>query len=250
MPHHVDVAELRRAAIALNAGAFTARTHSRPELGGGDDLPVGLSLVVAGVAGGVGTSTVALAIAEAFGLDRLWDAAPAVASGLVGICERELGATDAHWREGRRGRLVVQRSPLDWSCTPGECPFPPEGAPAVLDAGWDVLSLRGARGWIAKVVLDSTTPVVLVSRCTVPALRRLQVALELVDPAGGRDVRVAITGLASKRWPREISQPAPLVLLHEAGRLAFVPEVKLLALRGLDSQPLPAAVLAAVSNLH
>lgn len=250
MPHPVDVAELKRAAVALHAGAFAMTSHTRLGMVGGDDLPAGLSLVVAGVAGGVGASTVALAIAEAGGMDRLWDVAPAVTSGLVGVCDRELGVTDALWREGRRGRLLVQRSPLDWSCTPGECPLPPQGDHAVLDAGWDVLSLRGARGWIAKVMFDSATPVVLVSRCTVPGLRRLEVALELVDPTGGRDVRVAITGLPSKRWPREITQPAPVARLEKAGRVAYIPETKVLAMRGLDSQSLPAAVLAAVSNLH
>ena len=75
-------------------------------------------------------------------------------------------------------------------------------------------------------------------------------ALELVDPTGGRDVRVAITGLPSKRWPREITQPAPVARLEKAGRVAYIPETKVLAMRGLDSQSLPAAVLAAVSNLH
>ena len=82
MPHPVDVAELKRAAVALHAGAFAMTSHTRLGMVGGDDLPAGLSLVVAGVAGGVGASTVALAIAAAEGVDRLWDAAPAVASGL------------------------------------------------------------------------------------------------------------------------------------------------------------------------
>ena len=78
---------------------------------GGDDLPAGLSLVVAGVAGGVGASTVALAIAEAGGMDRLWDVAPAVTSGLVGVCDRELGVTDAV-HDTRIADLICEASDL------------------------------------------------------------------------------------------------------------------------------------------
>ena len=242
----VSVGELQRAWLAVSRGEFRSLPPAEPwPLGGSESR-----LLVVGCAGQVGTSTVALALAETLAATRLVDCAPTVASGLVGVCDRELGRDHTGWRQGRRGRLLVQRSPLDWSCTPGECPLPPQGDHAVLDAGWDVLSLRGARGWIAKVVFDSTTPVVLVSRCTVPGLRRLEVALELVDPTGGRDVRVAITGLPSKRWPREITQPAPVARLEKAGRVAYIPETKVLAMRGLDSQSLPAAVLAAVSNLH
>ncbi|WP_232550079.1 hypothetical protein [Propioniciclava soli] len=251
MRRPADVAELKRAARALNAGMFaTPGAFAAPARGNQGGVPADLSVVVVGVAGGVGASTVSLALAESAGLERLWDAAPTVASGLVGVCDRELRDTDDGWRQGRRGGLLVQRSPLDWSCVPGQCPEPPDGGQAVLDAGWDALSLRGAPGWVSAALVNPSTPLVLVTRLTAPGMRRLEVALGQLWNTS-REVRVAITGSSPKhRWPREIPRPAALTDLLEAERVAHIPEVKALAVRGLDSQPVPAAVLAAVSNLH
>jgi hypothetical protein len=242
----VDVEVLKQMWRVVRAGGFDPRGQA-PVLAG--DRPDALARVVVGVAGGVGASTVALALAEVTGAERLWDAAPTVASGLVGVCDRELGVTEDGWQQGLRGELLVQRSPLTWSSTPGECPAPPAGGSAVLDAGWDALSLHGASGWPAAALADPGTPLVLVAQCTVPSLRRLAVVLHAVQD-DQRDIRVAITRLEHKRWPRDVPPPVALTHLQQAGHVTFIPDVRALATRGLDSQPLPPAVLAAVKNLH
>ena len=100
-----SLAELRAAYTALQAGTFAEvctdfptpvdTTHQLPELPG---LVVG----VVGVAAGIGTTTVALAVAEAVGAARLVELAAPHASGLAAASTAELG-TCAGWTLGQRG---------------------------------------------------------------------------------------------------------------------------------------------------
>lgn len=250
MSRPVDVAELKRAWDAVQAGQFAHRAARGHPMGTAlEAAPPLLATVVVGVAGGVGASTVALALAEASGAHRLVDCAPAVASGLVGVCDTELGLGERGWRQGRRGDLLVQRSPIDTSPTPEDCPTPPvDGGPAIVDLGWDAVNVLGTAGWIPTALTDPAVPLVIVTRCTIPLMRRLSVALDALQ-ATGRDVRVAVVGMRPRTWPRTVPQPETLRHLADSGRVIPIPEIGALTVRGLDSRPLPRSVLIAATNL-
>lgn len=246
MTRAVSVAELQRAWGALQRGAFRG-----PASAGGFVAAAGERLLaVVGVGGGVGASTVALALAEGLGAARLVDGAASTASGLVAACERELPASASGWARGRRGDLLVERCPLPLAGAPAACPLPPDaaGGVTVLDAGWDALALLGGDGWLSGTIRDPAVPLLLVARGTTPSLRRLDVALDALA-APGRTLAVAVLGPPLRRWPRHVTLPSAADALRRSGRLAVVPLVDALATRGLDAAPLPAPVRDAVNTL-
>lgn len=208
-------------------------------------------LVVCGAAGGVGASTLALALAEALG-GGLVDCAATASSGLVEVCDRELGVGEDGWVRGSRGRLTVFRSPQLLPTRPADLPeFPTASgavSPVVVDAGWDALVLADAPGWLPELARDPSVPLVLVAACTVPSLRRAEVALSLLD-ASTRRVLVAVTGLRGRRWPRHIPLPPTLATALRDGRLVGVPPLDALGVRGLTTAPLPAALAASARQL-
>ncbi len=92
----VSVGELQQAWIAVARGDFRTLPPAEPWPKGSSEQ----RLLVVGVAGQMGTSTVALALAEDRGAARLVDCAPTSTSGLVGVCDRELGRDANGWWEG------------------------------------------------------------------------------------------------------------------------------------------------------
>jgi hypothetical protein len=200
-------------------------------------------LVVAGHAG-AGASTVALAVAEGLAEAQqvqLVDYAEPVRSGLAVAPAIELGA-DGAWRRGRRGRLDVVR--LSRHPAGGDLPPLPDiddaGRLAVVDAGWS----------LTCALLDSPgslvgTPIVVVTRVTVPAVRQTEQVLAAVD---GEAV-VAAVGPA--RWPRlvEVSCGPRLGELRSRGQVVQVPIDRRLQIAGLTGDRLPKPVAAAGRSL-
>lgn len=88
---------------------------------------------------------------------------------------------------------------------------------------------------------------VVVSRASGPGLRRLETAVGLF---GVGRVHGVVVG-APKRWPRQLEhQLGPHIRqLRAESRLASVPLDSRIAAEGITTDPLPAALLAAVSPL-
>lgn len=199
-------------------------------------------VVVCGAAPAVGTSTVALALAGAVsGKARVVECCSASASGLAAASTAELGEFGQGWVRSDRDGLVIERR-ADRAGGPSEVPAPvagQQGAWTFLDCSWDVEGLVRSDGWLAEQV-RSAAAVVLVTRATVPGVRRLDVALCLL----GEPRAVAVLVGAGRRWPRPVQQAASAAVrrLRARGRLVCVPNDAHLALSGLTPDPLPAAV--------
>jgi len=242
----VSVGELQRAWWALQRGDYRHAASGHRVVRGAAERQV----LVVGAAGQAGASTLALALAEASAASRLVDCAPTAASGLVGVCDRELGRLPSGWWRGLRGDLLVERSPLHNAASADACPSAellPEGT-SVIDAGFDVSSVAAGEGWLGDMLRDQSVPVVVVARCTVPGLRRLAGALD-VALLPGRDVRVAVVGPPPRRWPRSMAAPPSVAALADQGRLVYVPLLDALAMNGLGVDPLPAPLLGAAKAL-
>ena len=107
-----SLAELRAAYTALHSGAFTTDPAPQPETAAEEvaERPAVADAVVGvvGVSGGVGTTTVALAIAEALGAARLVELTAPHTSGLAAASSAELG-TQHGWSLGTRDGLRLER---------------------------------------------------------------------------------------------------------------------------------------------
>src|SRR5674476_1055609 len=117
----------------------------------------------------------------------------------------------------------------------------------VLDVGWEIGQILATPGWLGGQVRGADL-VVLASTATVPGLRRLEGALDLL---AGTSTCAAVIGPKPKKWPRPaVGQAGPRTrALEEAGRLVAVPEDRALAIAGLDATPLPASLLHAAAML-
>ncbi|MGO0577728.1 hypothetical protein [Ornithinimicrobium panacihumi] len=262
----VSVAELRRAWHAVQDGRFRPGSTDLPprrtdeQDDAGDDTswtPGAPVLPVLGCHGCAGATTVAVAIATVLAQPvRVVEASRAGTSGLTGFATAELGETGSGWVRGHRDLLVLDRL-LDGCASPDQVPVPdpdpdldPQDGPLlnVLDAGWPTGTLVRSAGWLRSSVLDAEA-VVLVTTATVPGLRRLEGVLHELDalPAG---VAVAVQGPRRRRWPREVAScigQRTRSLLEEG--LVEVPHDPGLAVRGLDTSPLPGGVLSAATTI-
>lgn len=253
----VSVAELQRAWLAVKDGRFRIGGTDLPPRGGGragaNWTPGAPVLPVLGCHGSAGATTVAVAVATALEVPvRVVEASAAGSSGLTGFATAELGETGSGWVRGHRDLLVLDRL-LDEYASPDQIPVPdpdPQDGPLlyVLDAGWSMGTLVRSAGWVSSSVLDAER-VVLVTTATVPGLRRLEGALHEFDPLPGQ-VSVAVQGPKRQRWPREVAScigPRTTSLLAED--LVEVPHDPGLAVRGLDTSPLPGGVLSAATTI-
>lgn len=259
----VSVAELQRAWHAVKDGRFRPgsgelpihRVHDhRPNAGEGARWAHGAPVLpVLGCHGSSGATTVAVAVATALGQPvRVVEASPAGSSGLTGFATAELGETGSGWVRGHRDQLVLDRL-LDGYASPDQIPVPdpdPQDGPSlhVLDAGWPMGALVRSAGWVCSAVLDSDR-IVVVTTATVPGLRRLEGVLHELDPLPGR-VAIAVRGQKRRRWPREVTScvgPQTKSLLEED--LVEVPHDPGLAVRGLDTAPLPGGLLSAATTI-
>lgn len=236
-----SVAELLGAWRALEAGQFAPGAH--PPIEG--DVGVvwtpasGEQVVgVVGCAGGVGASTLALALATATDTTaRVVECCPPEASGFSAAANAELG-TDGPWRRGNRGDVLLERRATTGPTAP---------MPAVTSAGWTIVDASWTAWadpgtWLASL-LGTLDDLVLVTNATVPGLRRFESCAELL----GRDAVGVVVGPPQKRWPR----PVKVAASGLPARLTMVdfPLDPRLQVTGLTPDPLPAPLLKAAHNV-
>jgi hypothetical protein len=115
----------------------------------------------------------------------------------------------------------------------------------VLDVGWELSQVLNTSSWLAAQ-LSQRAAVIVVTCATVPGLRHLEGALSLLD---GTPTVVAVLGPPRKRWPKPVQHTAGALTqaADQAGRLVVIPWDPRLAVAGLDSTPLPEALLHAAA---
>ena len=238
-----SVAELRDAWRAIEPGEFAHGPRSTPAAPGAATVwtpaPDERVVAVVGCAGGVGASTVALALATAAGASaRVVECCPPIASGFPAAANAELG-TEGPWRRGSRGDVLLER-PLSGDAT---VPVPTESAVewTFLDTNWTTES-GPCTGWLGSV-LRTLDDIVLVSIATVPGIRRLESCAELL----GRDALGVVVGPTAKRWPRPVKVAAAGIPARV--HLADFPLDPRLQVTGLTPDPLPAPLLKAAQNV-
>lgn len=260
----VSVDELQRAWNAVKDGQFrpgdpnfpprgparrrTCSSEAQPAWDPGSPV-----LPVLGCHGSAGCTTVGVAVATALAQPvRVVESSPAAASGLAGFATAELGQTGTGWLRGRRHQVVLDRLEGGYA-SPEQVPVPdndPPGGPSLnlLDTGWGLDTIVLSPGWVRATVMDAQA-LILVTTATVPGLRRLEGALRELDPHERR-LAVAVHGPRRRRWRREVAScvgPRTQALLEVA--LVEVPHDPGLAVRGLDTSPLPGGVLAAATTI-
>ncbi|MCA0297104.1 MAG: hypothetical protein LCH96_17670 [Actinobacteria bacterium] len=249
----VSVEELRRAYRAAVAGQFRGTHHlpgpSAPSPVVWTPAPGEQVVLVVGATGGAGASTVTLALASWAGGARVVECCTVASSGLAGASTAEMGVTADGWVQGTRdgGVLIERRSDRVPSLEAMPAPTPTTRTLTVLDVPVDIDLLLASPGWLGQLA-RSLPSVVVVSRPTLPGLRRLEAAASLLRPDR---VHVVLVG-APKRWPRQLAQhlgPHGRQLRANGRRLIDLPHDPRLAVEGITTDPLPASLLAAVAPL-
>ncbi|WP_353080809.1 hypothetical protein [Tessaracoccus lapidicaptus] len=238
-----SVAELREAWRAIGAGEFAHGPRSAPIAWSAattwTPAPGERVVAVVGCAGGVGASTVALALATATGVPaRVVECCSPLASGFSATANAELG-TEGLWRRGSRGDVLLERPATGDSTVP----VPTESSVewTFVDTNWATVSGPGA-GWLGSV-LRTLDDVVLVTNATVPGVRRLESCAELL----GRDAMGVVVGHPAKRWPRPVKVAAAGIPARV--HLADFPLDPRLRVTGLTPDPLPTPLLKAAQNV-
>ena len=233
----VSVDELKAAWIAVQAGYFRTGTRTGTGTRAIRDLrePAFASagkgwepskgervLPVIGCAGSCGASTISLALVGAAPFPaRVVECSSVTASGLAAASTAELGLHESGWTRGTRDGLLLERA-SNVLVSVEEVPMP--SVPdriiglTVLDVGWEIGQVLTTPAWLGEQV-RSADLVVLVTTATVPGLRRLEGALELL---AGTGTCAAVIGPKRKKWPRPVGYSAgPRTrALEAAGRLA------------------------------
>jgi len=256
----VSVNELKAAWNAVQAGRFRIGGGATRDLRAPASQPAGKAwepgpgervLPVIGCAGSCGASTISLALAGAAALPaRVVECSSVTASGLAAASTAELGLHESGWTRGIRDGVLLERA-SDVLVSIQEVPTP--SAPdriiglTVLDVGWEIGQVAATPAWLGGQVRGADL-VVLVTTATVPGLRRLEGALDLL---AGTSTCAAVIGPKRKKWSRPVACSAgPRTRgLEAAGRLVDVPEDRALAITGLDATPLPASLLQAAATL-
>ena len=259
----VAVDELRRAWHAVSSGEFrsgpgagrgprgraaTAETTWSPATGEH-------TIAVLGCAGSVGASTVALATAlAAAGRVRVVECCSVTASGLAAASTAELGLHPTDWRQGKRDHVLLERA-SEVLAGVDEVPLPTEAEQerqlTILDVGWETGQLLATDCWLAEAV-RTADQVVLVTTATIPGMRRLGVAIDLLSTHWQPEqIAVAVRGPRRKKWPRGLEHAGgPSVRRAlDADRCVEIPEDRELAVNGLDSRPVPAPLISAARQL-
>ncbi len=196
--------DLRRAyRVTQTAAEDHTRLLARPALARWTPATDERVVLVCGCGGASGVTTVALALATVAGRARVVETCGGTASGLGYAATAELGVADRGWLRGTRDAVVVERR-SDSSGSPDGLPAPAASdlPLTIVDSSWDIAALLASPGWLGE--LARTTPsVVLVTRATIPGLRRLTNAVEVVG-----DARAIAVTVGARRWPRPVEQSA------------------------------------------
>jgi hypothetical protein len=252
----VSVAELQRAWHAVKSGQFrrgvkgdsmTAQSRARtvPSWTPG---PTERVLPVVRCASAYGATTFALALATAASTDaRVVECSSATTSGLAAASTAELGAHPSGWVQGSRGDVLLQRTGVTLASL-HDVASPMRAQKSrltVLDVGWELGQALNTPSWVAAQ-LSQAAAVIVVTCATVPGLRDLEGALALLD---GTPTVVAVVGPPRKRWPKPVQHTAGALTraADHAGRLVVIPWDPRLSVTGLDSTPLPEALLDAAA---
>lgn len=236
-----SVDDLRQKLRAMR-GVDPPRDEARPAASTVDWAPASGERVVlvCGCGGSSGATTVALALATAAGRARVVETCGASSSGLPYAADVELGETDGGWLRGAREEVVVERR-LDPIASPEHLPPPALGdvPVTIVDSSWGIAAVLESDGWLGDLVRSAPT-VVLVGRATIPGLRRLEAAVELVGEA-----RAVAATIGAKRWPRPVERSAGAAVRRLAARerVVHILEVPALAMSGLTPDPLPPAII-------
>jgi hypothetical protein len=252
----VSVAELQRAWHAVKSGQFrravqgdslTAQSQARtvPSWTPG---PTERVLPVVRCASAYGATTFALALATAANTAaRVVECSSATTSGLAAASTAELGAHPSGWVQGSRGDVLLQRTGVTLaSLHDVASPMRAEKSRlTVLDVGWELGQALNTPSWVAAQ-LSQAAAVIVVTCATVPGLRHLEGALALLD---GTPTVVAVVGPPRKRWPKPVQHCTGALTraADHAGRLVVIPWDPRLSVTGLDSTPLPEALLDAAA---
>ena len=243
----VGVDELKRAYRAVQAGTFRRghhSTHPSPRWS-----PSGPVLAVVGSCAGSGASTLALALGTAAGSARVVECASPTAAGLSAAATAELGRDPGGWVRGTRDTVLIER-PADTLGGAHEVPHPSpsdDDALVVVDVAWELGTVLAGHGWLTDL-LEDPGPVVVAAPATIPGLRRLDAALGMLDHA---HPVVALIGPRRRGLPRPVSSAlTALCRAHDlTGRIVYVPADTRLRTHGVDSTPLPPALLRAATEL-
>ena len=246
---------MRPVAIGELVAAWYAVQRGEFQLAGGRELPAttavtaswtpaagDIPVLVAGCMGSTGVSTVALLLATSAGPARVVECAAGTVSGLAGAATAELGPSTDGWLQGSRGLVTIQRR-RDKFTAVDQVPPPPESDNAgltVVDCPWELTQVLASNSWLGQLAAGCAR-VVLVTRATMPGLRRLENYLTLL---GVNRCRVVVVG-GPRRWPRTLANalgPAARQISVE-GRLFTVPEDPGLARDGITTDDLPAGFL-------
>lgn len=266
----VSVDELKRACAAVQEGEFrrrpaaTTRAHAQVRattdavsrsttdgLQAWTPEPGEEVLPVVGCAGSAGTTTVALTVALAATTPaRVVECSSVTASGLAAASNAELGLHESGWRQGKRDQVLLERA-SEVLVSVGEVPVPVptqfDSPLTVLDVSWELGLLLATPSWLNETIRAAKT-VIVVTPTTVPGLRRLEGALELL---GLERTIAAVIGPRFKKWPKGVVHSAGLNTrrLLEQERFVEIPRDPALNVAGLDSAPLPAQLLRAAARL-
>ncbi|QKE85120.1 hypothetical protein [Arthrobacter sp. NEB 688] len=230
----VSVAELQLAYRKMLLGDFRTSGPARPAQGW---RPAGAVLPVVGACAGAGASTLALALATAAGHASFVECANPATSRLTGAATEELGRHES-WIRGSRGSVILWR-PAHPFHTVADVPLPPEtlgDTLCVLDVAWDAGGLTSGASWLGTTLATSRR-VVAVAPATVPGVRRLDALLRTL---GHSAPILALVG-PPRRAPEVRSGLARLLREHalDPSLVVTVPWERRLAVRGVDSHPLP-----------
>ena len=188
---------------------------------------------------GAGSSTVALAVADAAAaagqVVHLMESAHPARSGLVAASSSELGLDPTGtWRRGLRGQVTIDRRAGE--ATPAGWPDTVESSSptTVVDLGLPSV------GNMTRLAANGGR-CILVSRATIPGVRLAEQALDALA-----DVAVVVAVLGASRWPGEVtSSLGPrLRRLRADGQVVTVPIERHIEVTGPTNSALPKSVLA------
>lgn len=233
-----SLAELRAAYTALQNGTFAdlCTDFSTPVETDHQLALAGRVVGVVGVSAGIGTTTVALAVAETLGASRLVELAASHASGLAAASTAELG-TRAGWNLGQRNELRLERRLTPDATIPALDDDDSDGEDVtVVDLGTVTQSIPAA------------ALLVVVAPCSVPGIRRLNACLTTLNPT---QLVVVVTGAPGRTLPRQVAGAfAPALRAAAAGgRVLVVPECPALRLAGVTADPLPRLLRTALAPI-